>query len=287
MSSPNPSIALFGATGGTGLCILSQILTHDPLTHLSILCRTPYPNVRLIQGDIYDVSAVKNTLVNAHTGRAVDIAISSLGMGAVREGLRWRFSDPEICYRGTKAILDGLAELELELEGAASAAVSVNSNSYSNGMAVGEEMRKKGSAEEKEKTKIIVLSTTGISDKGRDIPISMIPLYHGLLGTPHKDKKKMEREIVRRGLKEGRRWIVVRPSLLLDGAKEQKRVRVGWEVPVGEQKRVGVDMEKTAEDNKEVGFWIAREDVGSWIFEEGVRDGGKREWEGRFVSLTY
>ncbi|PQE26847.1 Fungal specific transcription factor domain-containing protein [Rutstroemia sp. NJR-2017a BVV2] len=273
-SNPNPSIALFGATGGTGLCILSQILTHDPLTHLSILCRTPsklstqypvstYPNLRLIQGDIYDAAAVKNTLLNAHTGRAVDIAISSLGMGMVRDGWWWRFSDPEICFKGTKAVLDGLSELEGEGKG----------------------LEERRAGEEREKTKIIVLSTTGISDKGRDIPIRMMPLYYGLLGTPHKDKKRMEEEIVRRGREEGRRWVVVRPSWLLDGAREGRRVRVGWEVPVGED--VGRGEGKTAGDNKEIGVAIAREDVGKWVFEEGVRDGGKREWEGRFVSLTY
>jgi len=27
----------------------------------------------------------------------------------------------------------------------------------------------------------VVLSTTGILEKGRDIPVAMVPLYHGLL----------------------------------------------------------------------------------------------------------
>ncbi|PQE07647.1 fungal specific transcription factor domain-containing protein [Rutstroemia sp. NJR-2017a BBW] len=255
MSLPNstPSIALFGATGGTGLSVLSQILTHDPSTHISILCRTPsklstqyptsiYPNLRLIKGDIYDTAAVKNTLLNAHTGRAVDIAISSLGMGMVRDGWWWRFSDPEICFKGTQAILAGLSGLE--------------------------------SAEkvEKQKTKLIVLSTTGISTKSRDIPLLMTPLYYGLLRTPHEDKKKMEELILK---EEGRKWVIVRPSWLLDGVREGRRVRVGWE-----------DAE-TGEVRREIGVAVAREEVGRWVFEEGVRDGGRTEWEGRLVSLSY
>ncbi|PQE19495.1 fungal specific transcription factor domain-containing protein [Rutstroemia sp. NJR-2017a WRK4] len=250
MSPPNPtpSIALFGATGGTGLCILSQILTHDPLTHLSILCRTPsklstqyptskYPNLRLIKGDIYNATTVKNTLLNAHTGRAVDIAISSLGMGMVRDGWWWRFSDAEICFQGTQAILAGLREL--------------------------------GIRGERGETKN---QTHRISAKGRDIPLLMTPLYYGLLRTPHKDKKKMEELIMK---EERRKWVIVRPSWLLDGVREGKRVRVGWE---------DAEMGKV---RREIGVAVAREEVGRWVFEEGVRDGGRREWEGRLVSLSY
>lgn len=146
------------------------------------------------------------------------------------------------------------------------------------------------------KTKVIVVSTTGISRKGRDIPCMMKPLYN-LGKTPHEDKERMEEEIVRwAGEGKGKRWMVVRPSLLLDGEGKKGVVRVGWEFPVvgdgkseDEGKIQGAHDEKggNERDKLEIGYQITRGAVGKWIFEEGIKDGGKTEWEGRFMSLTF
>jgi hypothetical protein len=123
--------------------------------------------------------------------------------------------------------------------------------------------------------RLVFLSTTGISDAGRDIPLAMVPLYHWVLFTPHKDKKRMEELVVECE----RRWVLVRPSLLVDmRQKGPEFVRVGIEVP-------GVAIEKRVE-KKEVGYTITRADVGCWIYEECIKgDGGK--WEGKMVSITY
>ena len=103
----------------------------------------------------------------------------------------------------------------------------------------------------------------------------IVPLYRMIIGTPHADKRKMESAI----LDSGARWCIVRASLLLNGgSKGLKKVRVGVEVP----KKGG-----KAEVTKEIGYTIRREDVGLWIFEELVNAGGKSEWEGKIVSLTY
>lgn len=104
-----------------------------------------------------------------------------------------------------------------------------------------------------------------------------------MLSVPHADKKKMEELVIEsgsaeRGVVKGRRWVLVRPSFLLNGeARGLESVRTGIEVP-GEKTGEGQD--------HAVGYTIRREDVGGWIFEECVRGGGER-WVGRCVSLTY
>jgi uncharacterized protein YbjT (DUF2867 family) len=76
----------------------------------------------------------------------------------------------------------------------------------------------------------------------------MVPLYHWMLAAPHKDKQKMEDVL----LELGREWVIVKPSLLMDGeGSEGKPTRVGWEGEGG----------KPA-----VGYSINRESVGEWLF---------------------
>ena len=169
-------------------------------------------------------------------------------------GLKWTSRDPNVCENGMKVILAAVAELEREM-------------GKGKGEGVEEEMGMGG-------TSIVALSTTGISDKGRDIKLAMVPMYHWMLNTPHADKKRMEELLV----ESGRRWVAVRPSFLLDGVeKGVGKVRVGVEVPGKERKEV---------ERKEVGYVIRREDVGGWIFEECVK-GDSARWEGKMVSLTY
>lgn len=120
---------------------------------------------------------------------------------------------------------------------------------------------------------LTAVSTTGISPK-RDIPITMIPLYHWLLPIPHADKKIME-ELVEKAAARNviRGYVIVRPSLLTDG----KRLGLTG---------VRVGLEKEDGTGAAVGYTISRDDVGSFIFEkvilkdaEGLRN--------RKVSLTY
>ncbi|KAK6596192.1 hypothetical protein H4I95_10108 [Botrytis cinerea] len=215
----NPSIALFGATGGTGLAILNEILSSSSTTHLNVLCRTPsklsqfsnktiYPNLHIIQGDIRDATALKSALIDPATNLPVDIVVSSLGMTLIRS------------------------------------------------------------------------STFSMKCLGK---------------TPFEDKIRMEEEIVRwAGEGEGKRWMAVRPSLLINGEAKRTVVKIGWEFPgaadrKSEDERENDVVEKTeeGEDKLEIGYQITRGGVGKWIYEEGIRNGGRSEWEGRFMSLTY
>lgn len=252
-STSKPTVAIFGATGGTGLSILKNSLASGHT--VNVLARTPsklsclstqYPNLHVIQGDIYDNNSIKETLVL--NNRVVDVVVSGIGMVLQQKGMGFTSSDKNICENGTKNILAAISELECQ----SSPPITLPTGG----------------------PKLILLSTTGISSKSRDIPIPMIPLYHWMLALPHADKKKMESVVI----DSGRRWVLVRPSLLTDGeAKGLERVRAGVEVPGNKE-----------EGKHAVGYTIRRDDVGTWVYEECIRNAGAWEkWEGKCVSLTY
>jgi nucleoside-diphosphate-sugar epimerase len=153
MSLPSKTVTIFGATGGTGLAVLKlcleagnavNVLARSPskLSHLS----SQYPNLHVIQGDIRDLLAVKSALTL--DDKIVDIVVSSIGM-AFKGGLSFGWNDESICEDATNTILHALSELEVEKK-------------YS--FPVGG-------------PQMVLLSTTGISEKCRDIPLAIIPHY--------------------------------------------------------------------------------------------------------------
>ncbi|KGQ04769.1 Uncharacterized protein YkgB [Beauveria bassiana D1-5] len=109
------------------------------------------------------------------------------------------------------------------------------------------------------------VSTTGISKFGRDVPLGMLPLYKWLLGAPHADKEVMEERMAA----SGERVVLVRPSFLKDGARPETRIRVGVE-----------DLVKGVE-KKEIGYFVAREDVGRWVYENLLRQPDECQYEAR------
>jgi hypothetical protein len=251
---PSKTIAIFGATGGTGLAVLKFALQAG--CTVNVLARTPskladfsaqYPNhLHVIKGDIRDISSIKETLVL--NNKLVDVVVSGIGMVISRKGLGFTSTDPHICEEGTKLILTALSQIEED-----------NKIWFQAG---GPQM--------------VLLSTTGISDKGRDIPIAMVPLYHWILAVPHLDKKKMEKAVVN----SGRKWILVRPSFLSDCASRGlENIRVSTETPEASN-------EKKISDDVAIGYTISREAVGLWIVEECVKRDASR-WEGKLVTITY
>lgn len=124
---------------------------------------------------------------------------------------------------------------------------------------------------------LTAISTTGISEK-RDTPLIMSVLYHLLGAVPHADKKRLE-EQVELAKTEGliRDFVVVRPSLLIDGQTQgRKEVRVGWE-----GKTPGELGEGAA-----VGYTITREDVGHFVFDSVIAKNGA-DYAGKKVSITH
>ena len=125
----------------------------------------------------------------------------------------------------------------------------------------------------------ITVSTTGISNKQRDVPAALWPLYHWTLAVPHDDKKKMEALVLANRGRYLRDCVIVRPTLLMNGApKGLDKIRVGWEWAAQESERSGLK-----EPGPALGYSISRSDVGLFIYRRVMVEGG---WEGRCVSLT-
>jgi hypothetical protein len=126
----------------------------------------------------------------------------------------------------------------------------------------------------------VTVSTTGISNKRRDVPASLWPLYHWTLAVPHEDKKKTEALVVADRGRHVRDFVIVRPTLLMSGAaKGLEKVKFGWEWAAQESERGGVK-----EPGPALGYGISRKDVGLFIYRRVMVEGG---WEGKCVSLTY
>ncbi|KAK4150691.1 oxidoreductase AflX [Chaetomidium leptoderma] len=256
MSSPK-TILFLGATGGVGLSTLRRSLAAN---HTCVaLCRTPsklsaeFPNnnppanLHLVQGDALDADVLARCLLvgpaPSSDRRLVDTIIFSIGGRPTLRGM----SDPHVCENGMAALLRALREV----------------------------MTTKSATTTKPKPppRLVAVSTTGITDQARDIPLPMVPLYKGLLHTPHKDKKAMERLVMDAGV-ETVAWTLIRGSLYTNGPATEGLVREGMEDPV-----TGV-VTSTA-----VGYTISREDVGKWVFENCVEGGTK--WVGKAAVLSY
>lgn len=118
---------------------------------------------------------------------------------------------------------------------------------------------------------IAVVSTTGISKHGRDFPLLFIPMYHIGLKAPHADKRAMEKSLY--GSSE--RFVLVRPSLLQKSTESSKNIRVHIEGESGIER-------------KEIGYFISREDVGQWMFENLLMKADQaNKFERKAVGLTW
>ncbi|KAJ3489363.1 hypothetical protein NLG97_g6012 [Lecanicillium saksenae] len=98
----------------------------------------------------------------------------------------------------------------------------------------------------------------------------MLPMYKWMLHQPHADKEVMEKQLA----ESGERVVMVRPSFLKDVAQPEKKIRVGVEDPAK-----GVEV-------KEIGYFISRDDVGRWVYENLLEDPDKCQYEGKAVSIS-
>lgn len=121
---------------------------------------------------------------------------------------------------------------------------------------------------------VVAVSTTGISNGPRDVPLLCVPLYHWLLAVPHEDKLEMERLLFEQGDKNVddrviSGFVIVRASALMDGN--------------------GVGLEKIREGREgmpAIGYTVARKDVADWIFEKVVRRQSLQGAIDQAVTLT-
>jgi len=269
MTSQARTIAFFGATGGCAANTLAKSLQAG--YKCSALARTPSKllnlletthniskslldaNLTVVQGNIKSVEDVERALV-LHD-KLVDIIIFGVG-GSPKLALSLvrpiTLDDPHVCEEGMKAIVEALRDL-------------------------------KQSGQENAPT-VVAISTTGVTDGKRDVPLAMYGLYHYLLSVPHADKRRMELTLIEASATKDSPvggFVVVRPTLLSDGsARGKDAVRVGWEIP----KLVDASGKET-ELGPALGYRVSRADVGNWIFEEVVQDAPG--WNGKCVTLTY
>ncbi|KAF4462842.1 NAD(P)-binding domain [Fusarium albosuccineum] len=238
------TIAFFGASGGCGLAALRLAVGNN---HTCIaLCRNPDklsavfpsnpPNLHLVKGNAHDADVVASCLVNPNDpSRLVDMLCFTVG--SVFNFTKLTTDDPHVCEKSMDALFKALATLR--------------------------QQGKQGSP------LLAVISTTGISRFQRDVPIAFLPMYKAL-HVPHMDKKVMEERLEA----SSERWIAVRPSLLINGAIPDRKIRVHIEDPIK-----GIEQ-------KEVGYTISREDVGRWMYENLIV-GETKQYEGKAVGLTW
>ncbi|EJD44582.1 hypothetical protein AURDEDRAFT_125150 [Auricularia subglabra TFB-10046 SS5] len=220
------TFAFFGASTGCGLAALKLAVSAG---HTCIaLLRDPskldahFPNqpanLILQPGNAHDVTAVSSCLtVPGNDTQLVDAVYFSIGgkLDMSKMGL----DDPNVCRKGMATLLEALGQLR----------------------AHGAQGR----------PLIVPMSSTGISDHARDVPLLFIPMYKLLLAQPHKDKKAMEDLVI----KSGERFVVLRPSFFVEGDKPGNAIRVGIEDP------------KTGVEKLAVGYTISREAVGGWVYQ--------------------
>jgi nucleoside-diphosphate-sugar epimerase len=247
------TIAFLGATGGcAGACLIAAL--KDGYT-CRALVRTPSKlstsletqglsesllnNLEIVQGNAKDSAAVK-TLLQTSTG-IVDTIV--FGVGAAPK-LRLHImpvtlDDVEVCRTAMATLLSALDDLKAAT-----------------------------------KPRLLVISTTGITNGPRDVPLLYVPLYHWFLHIPHIDKRIMEELVCMQRQKPAAdrtigEFTIVRPTLLMDG------------------EGVGVaNVRYGLESNPALGWTIDRKDVGNWLFEKGVKPADLGEFEDQAVSLT-
>ncbi|PVH71526.1 hypothetical protein DL98DRAFT_471545 [Cadophora sp. DSE1049] len=276
MSSTKSTIACFGATGGCVATTLACALKSGH--HCTALARTPdklrnlliteygipletinqYLNIH--KGDVKDPAGVRTVLVNpVDQTLLVDFIVSGVGAYptfqlSIRRPLP--LTDPTICESAVGAMYTALADLASTSQ--AQPPIVVNSTG--------------------QKPLLVLVSTAGCGRK-RGVPLPIYPQYHYLLGGPLADKKRMEELAFKDKGTHVRDFVIMRPLILTDGiAKGDGGLRVGWEWGVE-----GVE-ERLEEPGPEIGYTVSRRDVGTWIFEKAVCQGG---WEGKCVYLTY
>lgn len=258
-ATPSKTLAFFGPTGGCANAAL--VLSLGSGHFCSALSRTPSKltemlaskgvtqavmdsKLRIVQGDARDEAALRAVIAPAsltagiitdkayaHNSRnTASVIISGIGMDPFAK--QW---DTTICQDYSATLAKALASLD---DAAAAPFVTA-------------------------------ISTTGISNGPRDVPLPLVPLYHVGLKAAHADKRIMEANLLEAKTAGTARGVcLVRPTLL-GGSKEK-----------------GIGAIRAGSENKpQMGYLISRLDVGRWIFEECVV-GDEARWNGEKVSLA-
>lgn len=187
-------------------------------------------------------------------GALVDVILSGVGAYPTFQwSIRQPFPliDPTICETAIRTIFKALSDL------------------YSAATTDGKSLTK---------PLLVPISTAGCGRR-RGIHLSIYLPYHYLLGSPLADKRRMEDVVFKDHGEHIRDFVVMRPPFLTDGeARGDSSLRVGWEWGVEKSGQT------VKEPGPEIGYFVSRKDIGAWIFEKVIVEGG---WEGKCVYVTY
>lgn len=228
------------------------------ITEHNIPLHTIEQYLTIYQGDVKDPAAILKVLINPKNEELlVDIIVSGVGAYPTFQwSIKQPFplTDPTICETAIGAMFTALSNLALLSE------PPITHNSTG------------------QRPLLILVSTAGCG-RNRGIPLPIYPQYHYLLGSPLADKKRMEELAFKDKGTHVRDFVIMRPLILTDGiARGEDGLRVGWEWGVeGDEGRL-------KEQGPEIGYYVSRKDVGTWIFEKAICQGG---WDGKCVYLTY
>lgn len=268
------TVLFLGATGGVTNACLTLALKSNQYKVIALV-RTPEKlrkqlieqqnldeatindNLTIVQGNALDLSDVKHALlanITAGTDKALPSTIVT-GLGGspvltfnVCHPLQIaKIDQPTICEDAAKTIIGALREICSEQP----------TLSFT-------------------KPSLCFVSTTGVGRGPEDVPFSMRFLYHQVLAIPHADKKKME-DTYRDHMLQSEPVFAsvtgIRPTLLKGTGAITEAVGLG-------KIRAGV------ESKPALGFSVQRADVGTWMFENVVKEVGDRKWRGEMVTLT-
>lgn len=216
----------------------------------------------IIEGDVRTLDDVKRTL-QLENGSPSTAHLIISGIGGVPKGISlggMRLQDPHIGEVSTKVMLAAIAEIRRRDETYAPV--------------------------------LLGISTIGLGyGRTRDLPYLQYPIYTWLLREPFADKRVFE-QLVMDAHREGHiRAILVRASMLTDGkSKGMSAVRVGSERLPSQPDTAAAATHEHDGQPLPIGFTIARDDVGVWIYEAVIKpdlDGSENQWAGRAVTVTY
>jgi hypothetical protein len=230
------------------------------------LTEAHFENLTIVPGAVQDMSAVKQVLAPSSTGAVDNIIFGVGGSPSLNsnpfKGL-FTLDNPNVCQEGARTIVEALSQLKEE-----------------------------GAFTNREMPRMSAISTTGVSEKQRDVPLAYYLLYHWILKVPHVDKREMERitthaaaSYLASDASPDRRvlshYTLIRPTFLNScEAKGLENIKVGWETY-----EEGADARKRKDEaGPKTGYPISRADVGAWIFENRVKN--VVEWDDRCVTVT-
>ncbi|KAH7406671.1 hypothetical protein DE146DRAFT_399632 [Phaeosphaeria sp. MPI-PUGE-AT-0046c] len=281
MSSSKPTIAFFGATGGSGSTALAHALrdghrctalVRNPsrlremlLIEHSVSAEIIDKSLDIHQGDARNYQDVCEALVSPISPtHLVSTIWTSLGVNPVfqlslRNPLPLPAHSASITEDSMRAVFAAIDFL----------AIRNCITSTMNGT----------------KPLIVIVSGTASKDVWGSVPWPWIfaPLYKWLLGAPHNEKMKME-DVVHKGVGEYlRAFVILRPAILTNSPERgHHSVRVGWLWGTKSEMR----SEREKEPGPVVGWSIGRKDLGLWAYENVLKGDGD-EWMGKCVSLCY